>query len=366
MNAHLVLMDGSVFSGESIGAPGHTDGELVFNTGMTGYQEVLTDPSYAGQIVLMTYPLVGNYGLNTEDHESVCAQIAGFVVREACDTPSNWRARHALHDYLAQNKVVAIAGIDTRALTLKVREHGVLMGTLTTDETPEDALRRLQNAPTYDDQDFVYRVTTPAPYKWGRFGMEPFDAPDTGYARRVAILDCGVKWNIPRRLATLGIRSYVLPALTHAKEILDLDPDGILLSPGPGDPARLQPVVDTIRELIGKKPIAGICLGHQLLCRALGAETFKMKFGHRGCNQPVKHLPTGKVTITSQNHGYAVEPESVRAAGLEITHLNLNDNTVEGVANPDLRLMTLQYHPEAAPGPWDSRPFFDQFLKMTE
>lgn len=366
MRAYLVLEDGSVFVGESLGATGRTTGELVFTTSMTGYQEILTDPSYAGQIVLMTYPLVGNYGVNTEDDESRQVQVAGFVVREACDTPSNWRARQAIHDYLAARDVVAISGVDTRAITLRVRYHGVMMATITTDETPEEALHRLQTAPRYDEEDFVYRVTTPKPYKWGVDGMEPLDVPDHRYRKRVVILDCGVKWNIPRRLASLGVRSIIVPATTPAAEILAYQPDGVLLSPGPGDPARLQPVIATVRELLGKVPIAGICLGNQLVCLALGARTYKLKFGHRGGNHPVKNLLTGRVDITSQNHGYAVDLESLKGTGLELTHINLNDNTVEGVRHRDLKVITLQYHPEAAPGPWDSRPFFSEFLAMMD
>jgi carbamoyl-phosphate synthase small subunit len=364
MRAYLVLEDGSAFEGEAIGAQGYTNGELVFNTGMTGYQEVLTDPSYAGQMVLMTYPLIGNYGLNADDHESFRVQVAGFVVREACDSPSNWRARTTLHDFLVQNRIVSIAGIDTRALTRRIREQGVLMGTITTTETPDQALHRLQTTPTYSEQDFVYAVTTQEPYKWGRFGSEPADVPDTGYPYKVAILDCGVKWNIPRRLATLGVRSLIFPATTSPEQIMRWEPDGILLSPGPGDPARLDEVVQNIRQLVGQKPIAGICLGHQLLCMALGAETYKMKFGHRGCNHPVKNLLTGHISITSHNHGYAVVPETLAGTGLQVTHCQLNDGTIEGVQHPDLNLITLQYHPEAAPGPWDSRPFFERFLKM--
>ncbi len=364
--AYLVLEDGSVFEGHAVGAEGNTVGELVFNTGMTGYQEVLTDPSYAGQIVVMTYPLIGNYGLNAEDSESRQVQVAGFVVREACDSPSNWRARSDLHHFLASNGVIGIEGVDTRAITRKVRTHGVMMATLTTNETPEEAFHRLQTTPRYDEHDFVYAVTTPKPYKWGYDGMEPMDAPDDRYRHRVVIVDCGVKWNIPRRLASLGVRSIIVPATFSAEQILALNPDGILLSPGPGDPARLEPIVQTIRQLIGKKPIAGICLGHQLLCLAMGARTYKLKFGHRGCNHPVKNLLTGQVTITSHNHGYAVVPESLEGTGLEVTHIQLNDGTIEGVRHRDLRLITLQYHPESAPGPWDSRPFFNEFISMLQ
>ena len=362
MQAYLVLEDGSVFAGESLGAEGRTTGELVFTTSMTGYQEILTDPSFAGQIVLMTYPLIGNYGANDESDESRRAQAAGFVVHQACETPSNWRARAALHDYLAARGMVAISGVDTRAVTLRVRHHGVLMATITTDETPQEALHCLQTAPRYDEEDFVYRVSTPEPYKWGYDGMEPIDAPDDRYRKRVVILDCGVKWNIPRRLASLSVRSIIVPATTPAEAILSYQPDGVLLSPGPGDPQRLQPVIETVRQLLGKVPLAGICLGNQLVCLALGARTYKLKFGHRGGNHPVKNLLTGRVEITSQNHGYAVDRESLQGTGLELTHINLNDGTVEGVRNRDLKVLTLQYHPEAAPGPWDSRPFFNEFL----
>jgi len=366
MRAYLVLEDGSVFAGEALGATGRATGELVFTTSMTGYQEILTDPSYAGQIVLMTYPLIGNYGVNDESDESRRAQAAGFVVREACETPSNWRARAALHDYLAARGIVAMSGVDTRAVTLRVRYHGVMMATITTDETPDEALHRLQTVPRYDEEDFVYRVTTPEPYKWGYNGMEPIDAPDDRYRKRVVILDCGVKWNIPRRLASLGVRSIILPATATAEQILAYQPDGVLLSPGPGDPARLQPVIATVRALLGKVPIAGICLGNQLVSLALGARTYKLKFGHRGGNHPVKNLLTGRVDITAQNHGYAVDRDSLDGTGLELTHINLNDGTVEGVRHRDLRVITLQYHPEAAPGPWDSRPFFNEFLALMD
>jgi carbamoyl-phosphate synthase small subunit len=249
--------------------------------------------------------------VNDESDESRRVQAAGFVVREACETPSNWRARAALHDYLAARGIVAMSGVDTRAVTLRVRYHGVMMATITTDETPDEALHRLQTAPRYDEEDFVYRVTTPEPYKWGYDGMEPIDAPDDRYRKRVVILDCGVKWNIPRRLASLGVRSIILPATATAEQILAYQPDGVLLSPGPGDPARLQPVIATVRALLGKVPIAGICLGNQLVSLALGARTYKLKFGHRGGNHPVKNLLTGRVDITAQNHGYAVDRDSL-------------------------------------------------------
>lgn len=363
MSAYLVLEDGTVFEGRPLGKSGSVAGEVVFNTGMTGYQEVLTDPSYAGQIVVMTYPLIGNYGLNRDDFESNRVQVAGFVVLEDCDTPSNWRARSALHDFLAEHGVVALSGIDTRAVTLKIREHGALMGMISDRPNAIDAL---QSAPRYDDQDFVYQVTTSKPYGWGRYGYETEPGDGKGYKARAVVLDCGLKWNILRRLAGLGVHSTVVPATMSAEEILGMNPDGAFLSPGPGDPDRLDDVVSTVRDLIGKLPMAGICLGHQMICKALGAQTYKLKFGHRGSNHPVKDLKSGRIAITSQNHGYAVDADSLKGTGLELTHVQLNDGTVEGVESEELNLITLQYHPEAAPGPWDSRPFFERFVQSMD
>jgi carbamoyl-phosphate synthase small subunit len=365
LKAYLVLSDGTVYEGMALGAVGETTGEVVFNTGMTGYQEILTDPSYAGQIVLLTYPLIGNYGINDDDFESDSLKPTGFIVREACDTPSNWRSRKSLHDFFVERGMVAIHGVDTRAITRRIRSAGVNMGMITSGD-PQEALAKLRAAKTYDETDFVYSVTTKEPYGWGRAGKEPVGAEDGSFKHKLAVLDCGLKFNILRRFAAVGCSSVVFPATATAAEMLKIDPDGIVLSPGPGDPARLGPVVQTVRELLGKKPIFGICLGNQLLCQAIGGKTFKLKFGHRGSNHPVKDLLTGKVTITSQNHGYALDPDSLQGTGAEITQVNLNDGTVEGIRVQELRASSIQYHPEAAPGPWDSRPYFAEFVREME
>lgn len=365
MKAYLVLSDGTVYEGESLGTVGDTTGEVVFNTGMTGYQEILTDPSYAGQIVLLTYPLIGNYGINDDDFESDTLKPTGFIVREACDVPSNWRSRKSLHDFFVEKGMVAIQGVDTRAITRHIRSGGVSMGMIT-NGSPLEALAKLKAAKTYDDTDFVYEVTTKEPYAWGRVGKEALDEDDGTFKYRLAVLDCGLKFNILRRFSAVGCRSIVFPATASASDLLSVNPDGIVLSPGPGDPARLAPVVETVRQLLGKKPLFGICLGNQLLCQAIGGKTFKLKFGHRGSNHPVKDLLTGKVTITSQNHGYALDPGSLQGTGAEITQINLNDGTVEGIRVMEYRASSIQYHPEAAPGPWDSRPYFSEFVGQME
>lgn len=352
-----------MYEGKPLGAVGETIGEVVFNTGMTGYQEILTDPSYAGQIVLLTYPLIGNYGINEDDFESDRVQPAGFIVREACDAPSNWRSAKTLHQFLQERGLVAIQGIDTRAVTKRIRSGGVTMGSIT-DGTAESALHAIHAAKTYDETDFVYHVTTRAPYKWGASGKESVEASDEDDGRiRLVVLDCGLKFNILRRFWSAGCRPIVLPASASADEVLAWRPDGIVLSPGPGDPARLGPVIECVKALLGVKPIFGICLGNQLLCHAVGGKTFKLKFGHRGSNHPVKDLKTEKVTITSQNHGYAVDPDSLNGCGAKVTQLNVNDGTVEGIEVPEAGAASIQYHPEAAPGPWDSRPYFDEFVQ---
>lgn len=359
---YLVLSDGTAFAGRRLGAEGDAIGEVVFNTGMTGYQEILTDPSYAGQLVTLTYPLIGNYGINPDDFQSDRLQPVGLIVREACSKPSNWRSSMTIDQLMKERGLVGIQGIDTRALTRHIRSAGVTMGILTSD--PNLASQKLSEAHSYDDEDFVYKVTTRAPYAWGREGREAVDNPGEGLPYKVVALDCGLKHNILNRLAALGVRTIVLPATTTADEVLAWNPDGILLSPGPGDPARLGPVIETVKSLLGERPIFGICLGNQLLCRALGGETYKLKFGHRGSNHPVKDLLDGTVTITSQNHGYAVNPETLEGTGAEITQINLNDNTVEGLRHVRHQAMSIQYHPEAAPGPWDSRKYFTQFVEM--
>ncbi|MCE9559766.1 MAG: glutamine-hydrolyzing carbamoyl-phosphate synthase small subunit [Armatimonadetes bacterium] len=362
MKAYLVLSNGAIFEGESLGSSAEIAGEVVFNTGMTGYQEILTDPSYAGQIVNFTYPMIGNYGINEDDFESDRLQPAGVIVHEACETPSNWRSNKSFAQLLEERGMTGIQGIDTRAVTRLIRGGGATMGLVTTDL--DGAIERLSKTKTYDETDFVGRVSTRTPYVWGHYGREKLGEWDEGdYRGRIIALDCGLKYNILRRFAALGVKTMVVPATTPAEEILEWNPDAVLLSPGPGDPARLGNVVQTVRDLLDVKPLFGICLGNQLLCHALGGHTFKLKFGHRGSNHPVKDLLDGTVTITSQNHGYAVDPDSLAGTEAEITQVNLNDGTVEGIRAKNLRASSIQYHPEAAPGPWDSRKYFVQFVE---
>jgi len=357
----LILGDGTVFTGKALGADGHTVGEVVFNTGMTGYQEILTDPSYAGQIVLFTYPLIGNYGINDDDFESDRIQPTGLIVREACEVPSNWRSTKSIDQLLKERGTVGIQGLDTRAITKRIRSGGVTTGCICEDLEAGKAW--LASMKPYDDTDFVMGVTTKAPYLWGREGKQSIaEAPSSGRLKLV-VLDCGLKYNILRRFWSAGCQPIVLPATASADEVLSWKPDGILLSPGPGDPKLLGPVIETVKGLIGKRPIFGICLGNQLLCHAVGGETYKLKFGHRGSNHPVKDLFTGKVTITSQNHGYAIDPNSLDESIAEVTQLNLNDGTVEGMRVKGADASSIQYHPEAAPGPWDSRPYFHDFVE---
>ena len=356
--AYLVLEDGSVYAGEAFGASADSHGEVVFNTGMTGYQEVLTDPSYAGQIVTLTYPLVGNYGINPADVESRRIQVAGLVVREHCDSPSHGSSTGTLHEYLVSQGIPGISGVDTRSITRRLRTHGVMMGILSHD-SPEEALARMAGLPRYDDTDFVPTVTTPEAYSWALGG----EGESSTY--RILVTDCGLKYNILRLLRSRGCQVMTLPATTTADEILALKPSGVVVSPGPGDPALLDYAVETARGLLGRVPLMGICLGHQIVARALGATTFKLKFGHRGANHPVQDLESGRVYITAQNHGYAVDADSVKG-GLQVTQINLNDGTVEGLGHRDLPLLTIQYHSEASPGPQDNEYMFDRFLEMVE
>jgi len=370
MRAILALEDGTVFEGKSLGAPGRTYGEVVFNTGMTGYQEILTDPSYAGQIVSLTYPLIGNYGINVDDFESRRVQVDGFIVREAADVPSNWRSERSLHSFLKDRRIVGIQGVDTRALTRALRVKGVMMGAISTEETPEQVLMRLKTAAPYGSIDYNRIVTTERTYVWPPYtaslseravneeGQRDLPLVETP---RIALLDCGVKYNIMRSLSALGCEITVYPCTASADELLACRPDGIVLSPGPGDPALLGYIVDTVRRLIGVKPIMGVCLGNQILGSAFGSKTFKLKFGHRGSNHPVKDLNTGRVYITSQNHGYSVDPDGLKD-GMEVAFINLNDGTVEGLRHRELPIFSIQYHPEASPGPSDSAYFFEKFV----
>lgn len=381
MKALLVLEDGRAFEGESFGAAGSRVGEVCFNTSMTGYQEVLTDPSYRGQIVAMTYPLIGNCGVNPADAESDRLHVSGFVIEELSERPSSWRSRQALPDYLAANGVPGIQGIDTRALTRHLRERGALKGCLTTDAiTIEEARQRAVEGEGVVNMDFVQAVTTGAAYDWDpseeqsqRWGVpgSPDALPPPGSADlppvryRIVAYDYGLKRNILRRLRQHGFQVRVVPAGTPAADVLALDPDGIFLSPGPGDPGALDYVHESVRGLVGRKPIFGICLGHQMLACAFGGKTFKLPFGHHGGNQPVKDLRGGKVDITAQNHGFAVDPDSLPAE-VEVTHVNLNDHTVEGLRHRSLPIFSVQYHPEAAPGPHDALHFFGQFGKLID
>ena len=354
-DALLVLADGSVYQGEAVGAHGFADGEVVFNTSMTGYQEMLTDPSYAGQLLTLTYPLIGNYGIDERVEESARIQPAGLIVREASIYPSHLRSHHTIREYLESKGVVAIADVDTRAITRNIRRHGVMPGTITTTETAEQALARLRALPGYDDVNWVDTVTTDRVFDW---------ATPPGEGRyRVALLDGGVKRNIMRSLEARGCSVRVFPSSAGADELLALRPDGIVLSPGPGDPRLLDSMVGEVGRMIGKAPILGICLGHQVAARALGAGTFKLPFGHRGGNHPVQDVTTGRVTITAQNHGYAVDPDGLNSAAY-VSHINLNDQTVEGVAMRSEPLMTIQYHSEACPGPLDNEYIFDRFVGM--
>jgi carbamoyl-phosphate synthase small subunit len=383
--ALIALEDGRTFRGESFGASGTTVGEICFNTSMTGYQEVLTDPSYRGQIVTMTYPLIGNYGTNELDNESSQPHVRGFVVGELSPITSNWRAAGSLDDYLKRWKICAIQGVDTRALTKHLRVRGAMRACLS-DEilSPEEAVSTALNAPPMVGSDYVREVTTPEAFEWDpedHLSREWTLVKGSGVAQinengqafkslppkrhHIVAYDFGIKTNILRRLRQHGFGVRVVPASTSAKEVLSLKPDGIFLSNGPGDPAPLTYIHKELSELVGQCPIFGICLGHQLLGYAYGGKTFKLKFGHRGGNQPVKDLATGRVAITSQNHGFAVDPGSLPPE-VKVSHINLNDGTVEGMRHREHPVFSVQYHPEAAPGPHDATYFFDQFSKLID
>ncbi|ABN52184.1 MAG TPA: carbamoyl phosphate synthase small subunit [Hungateiclostridium thermocellum] len=351
MKAILALEDGTIFHGESFGAQGEVIGEIVFNTGMTGYQEVLTDPSYCGQIVAMTYPLIGNYGVNSEDIESEKPQVKGFIVRELCQNPSNWRAEETLNNYLKRNNIIGIEKIDTRALTRILREKGTMKGMISTD--PNFNLDdKIDEIKAYVIKDPVMCVTT----------KEVLHYKGDGF--KVALIDLGLKKNIVRSLLKRGCDVHVFPANSKAEDILAINPDGIMLSNGPGDPKDCVETIETIKKLMGKKPMFGICLGHQLTALANGADTEKLKYGHRGANHPVKDLEKDLTYITSQNHGYTIVESSMDKSRMTVSHRNMNDGTVEGVRYKDMPVFTVQFHPEASPGPEDTAYLFDEFIDM--
>jgi carbamoyl-phosphate synthase small subunit len=364
LKAILLLEDGTVFEGTSFGVKGVKCGEVVFNTSMSGYQEILTDPSYNEQIITMTYPLIGNYGTNGEDIESGKLSVSGFIVKENCDYPSNWRNQQSLSDYLKVNNVVGIEGVDTRKLVKHIRTAGAMRGIISSSERSIPKLKKmLDEYPGLVGRDIVKDVTTEKTYKWNKPVIDVLsDKPLKPVKKfKVVAVDFGIKQNILRMLYSNGCDVTVVPAKTSAKQILAKKPDGVFLSNGPGDPAPVEYAAVMVKELLGKVPIFGICLGHQILSLALGGTTYKLKFGHRGGNHPVKNLDTGKIEITSQNHGFCVDIDSLKGNGVEVTHMNLNDNTVEGIRCAKKKAFSVQYHPEASPGPHDSAYLFEYF-----
>src|SRR3989338_1332401 len=369
MKAFIALEDGTVFQGQSFGITGERTGEVVFNTSMMGYQEIMTDPSYKGQIVTMTYPLIGNYGINEEDIESSGPKVEGFIVKEKSRIRSNWRSSKDIDEYFKENNIIGIEGVDTRALTLHIRLKGAMKGIISTEDSdPKSLIEKAKSATDMIGFDLVKEVTCEKPYKAEEIIKETWGemVKDKGKQAhfKVVAIDYGIKYNILRCLIGAGCDVTVVPANTKAEKILSMNPDGVFLSNGPGDPAALTYAVEEIKKLIGKKPIFGICLGHQLIGLALGGRTFKLKFGHRGANHPVKDMATGKIDITSQNHGFCVDIGSLDQKEVAITHINLNDNTVEGLRHKKFPLFCVQYHPESSPGPHDSRYLFKQFTDL--
>jgi carbamoyl-phosphate synthase small subunit len=372
VKALLALEDGKVFKGRSFTGQGEAVGEIVFNTSMSGYQEILTDPSYCGQMVTMTYPLIGNYGINDNDVESERIQVRALLVKEYQSVPANRRSRKPLAQYLRDANVPGIEGLDTRALTKHIREAGAMRAALSTlDINPDSLVEKARRSRSMEGADLVREVTCREPFLWkdGRRkqikgGLDQFEWPDEPGQRRVVAMDYGVKYNILRSLESRGCTVLILPAATNSETIDSLEPDGLFLSNGPGDPAALTYAVETLQAQIGKRPVFGICLGHQLVGLALGGKTFKLKFGHRGANQPVKDLETGRVEITSQNHGFCVDIRSLKDPDIQLSHVNLNDGTLEGLVHKKLPLFSVQYHPEASPGPHDAAHLFDRFVGM--
>lgn len=357
-DAILYLEDGTSFWGETVTIPGETIGEVVFNTAMAGYQEVLTDPSYAGQIVVMTYPLIGNYGVNDEDNESSKVHVKGFVVKEFCRTHSNHQAKMGLIEYLTKNKILAIEGVDTRALTRHLREKGVMKAIISTEDFDAKSLAaKLKAAPDMVGADWVKEVTTKKKYIWKDNATGPKQY-------KVAAIDCGIKFNILRILSRLGCEVHVFPASVTLDEVMAIEPDGVFLSNGPGDPAAVTYVIDLVKQLIGKRPVFGICLGNQILGHALGGKTYKLKFGHHGVNHPVKDYVGNRIGITSQNHGFCIDMNSLNKNEVEMIHANLNDQTVEGIRHKKYPVYSIQYHPEAAPGPTDAQYMFEDFIEL--
>ncbi len=369
MKAMLALEDGTIYEGSSVGAPGECYGEVVFNTSMTGYQEILTDPSYKGQIVTMTYPLIGNYGVNTADVESHGPQVEGFVMKEHCPVPSNWRSCESLGDYLARHGIPGIQGIDTRALTRHIRNQGAMKSVLSTEDLdPESLIAKAKASPGLVGKDLVSEVTCREPYHWteGLYDVLKDEASRIQSRARfkVAAYDFGIKQNILRHLVERGCDVTVFPADAPPEQLLEIDPDGVFLSNGPGDPDPVTYAIENTRKLLQERPTFGICLGHEFLGLALGGQIYKMKFGHRGANQPVKRLSTGKVEITTQNHGFALDLGSIDEDVVELTHINLNDDTVEGLRHKELPVLGVQYHPEASAGPHDAAYLFDEFIEL--